>query len=577
VLLLLVVIALFGLAGTAEAHTYCVQDAGCPVGGTGVSTVQDGLDLAQGNSGADQVRIGPNVCPACKFLGGSYSSADPLEIVGAGRQSTTLGASGVVALSLGDNPNVTVSDLTIALGTPASGLVLDGARATRVDVVAQAGADGSRAVVLRNGGAFRLGHVVVDAIGVGIVATDGAASIDSSLVKLGGASSTGLLADTPLARNVTLDARHVTVVGTGSSGQYGADVEAASAGETASLDLRNAIIASVGHSIRRNAAAGATAQVAADYSDYDGATVVASGSGGIAATMTTGVDPGFVDAGGGDFRLAASSPLVDAGEPGALTSADFLEDLAGNARLLDGDGDCTPRRDMGAYELLPDAVAVSASRSPAIALAGQPVAFDATASCDPDPAASLSFSWTFDDGATATGALVQHAFGSPGVHTAALSVTSSAGRTGSASLDVPIVLPSPSPPRSASLPAAVSPRESLVLIAARTVVVTRRGTVAIKLRCAGSRRCAGRIELTTTRSPRKAGNAAAAPRNLRLARAAFTIPAGRTAIVRLRISKAGLRLLGKARRLRAKVTVIDRDKAGRRRTASRLVALRKRR
>jgi predicted outer membrane repeat protein len=68
-------------------------------------------------------------------------------------------------------------------------------------------------------------------------------------------------------------------------------------------------------------------------------------------------DPKFVDSLGGNLRLSSGSPCVDAGNnyidydplaPGfqILTNTD----LDGNWRIVDGNGDGTPRVDMGAYE-----------------------------------------------------------------------------------------------------------------------------------------------------------------------------------------------------------------------------------
>jgi parallel beta-helix repeat protein len=64
------------------------------------------------------------------------------------------------------------------------------------------------------------------------------------------------------------------------------------------------------------------------------------------------VDPRFVDPAHGNYRLAADSPAIDAGEPldrGLLPSGD----LDRNPRILDGDGDGRAIVDQGAYELQP--------------------------------------------------------------------------------------------------------------------------------------------------------------------------------------------------------------------------------
>ena len=59
-------------------------------------------------------------------------------------------------------------------------------------------------------------------------------------------------------------------------------------------------------------------------------------------------NPLFVSVAGLDFRLQSNSPCVDAGSP--ATPPGF--DLNGVSVPLDGDGDATPRADIGAYEFL---------------------------------------------------------------------------------------------------------------------------------------------------------------------------------------------------------------------------------
>ncbi|MCP4708332.1 MAG: right-handed parallel beta-helix repeat-containing protein [Planctomycetes bacterium] len=59
------------------------------------------------------------------------------------------------------------------------------------------------------------------------------------------------------------------------------------------------------------------------------------------------VEPMFVDAGSGDYRLMAGSPCIDAGDNGGVTT---IFDLDGRPRVVDGDGDGVAVVDMGAYE-----------------------------------------------------------------------------------------------------------------------------------------------------------------------------------------------------------------------------------
>jgi len=65
----------------------------------------------------------------------------------------------------------------------------------------------------------------------------------------------------------------------------------------------------------------------------------------------TSADPAFV--GGGDYRLAAGSPLIDAGDPAAPAAGEV--DVAGTPRAVAASAAtaCAPRRDIGAYEFVP--------------------------------------------------------------------------------------------------------------------------------------------------------------------------------------------------------------------------------
>jgi len=76
-------------------------------------------------------------------------------------------------------------------------------------------------------------------------------------------------------------------------------------------------------------------------------------------------DPLFADTASGDYSLASASPCIDTGD-NSLLPADVADldgdfgtdeplplDLAGNPRVVDGDGDATATVDMGAYEYQP--------------------------------------------------------------------------------------------------------------------------------------------------------------------------------------------------------------------------------
>jgi hypothetical protein len=89
-------------------------------------------------------------------------------------------------------------------------------------------------------------------------------------------------------------------------------------------------------------------------------------------------DPLFVNSATSDFHLQAGSPAIDAGSNAAPNLP--VKDIAGNDRILNGDGDCMATVDMGAYEFARPSVLTFSSNNLAfpdqavgIASASQPV------------------------------------------------------------------------------------------------------------------------------------------------------------------------------------------------------------
>lgn len=95
--------------------------------------------------------------------------------------------------------------------------------------------------------------------------------------------------------------------------------------------------------------------IEADHSSFttidegDEGTVTEPGSGGNVAGDPEFVAPNSGDPAAGDYRLAPSSPLIDAGDPGIVEPGEL--DLSGSLRSLDSDEDCVAAPDIGAYEL----------------------------------------------------------------------------------------------------------------------------------------------------------------------------------------------------------------------------------
>ena len=106
----------------------------------------------------------------------------------------------------------------------------------------------------------------------------------------------------------------------------------------------------------------------------------------------------------------------------------------------------------------------------------------------------------------------------------------------------------PAPPRPEPPPDRVGPRVGI----SRRASVAAGGLVAIRLSCpaAESAGCSGTLRLERV------------GRRVRLGSRSFRIAAGRSAVVRVRLSSEGRRLLGRLRRLRVRATATARDAAG---------------
>lgn len=135
----------------------------------------------------------------------------------------------------------------------------------------------------------------------------------------------------------------------------------------------------------------------------------------------------------GDLRPRPGSPLIDHGAAGPgpvwTTPLDFL----GGSRVTDGDGNGVAARDIGALEYQP--LPVTATGSKASATVGEAVTFTAAATD------AQTYAWSFDDGATAAGAVATKAFTSAGRHVAVVTVTDGSGRTGTATVAVDVAQP----------------------------------------------------------------------------------------------------------------------------------------
>jgi hypothetical protein len=384
------------LPAVASATDYCVvPNAGC--GGTNVDTFEKALELAKTNPDADRIFLGAWNYVAPTTSGFDYSKSDyPVEIIGKGAGQTTLtapsGASNV--LRLFGSADSSVHDLRIAMpdNVPyqANGLSTDGV-ARRVDVTdaPQQQASVRQGVHLENGGALQDSTIALSgspgttavwidagggavsdstigantgvvaayggtvqrsrfvASGAALVGGRGVTTINNSSMLVFGQPGVGLLVNPIPGSDATINADGMTIVGPGHFNTRAAMANTSfGPAQNADINLTNSIIR--GAKLEVTAPGPGHGTIAVSYSDVEpGGNEINGPNASITEANVSNVgDAGFVDQQLGDYHLLPSSPLIDAGDPNTPQG----RDLGGNPLVRDGNGDGTPRRDMGAFE-----------------------------------------------------------------------------------------------------------------------------------------------------------------------------------------------------------------------------------
>jgi hypothetical protein len=327
--------------------------------------------------------------------------------------------------------------------------------------------------------------------------------------------------------DVVATVRHVTV-----RGSY-IGVEAGHDGVTAHMVATN--VAIVGGNadpetpdVSVTAYGTATGAVDVDYSFFRAAHALYGMGGGteqvvLGSHNVDGADAKLVDLAGGDLRPLFNSPLVDAGQAG-LGAGESPTDLAGADRVTGS------ASDIGAFEYGRHAPSIGITSTGTTVMAGDPLTFVATAS-DTDPGETPTVTWIFDDGATASGVQVAHAFATPGTHTVTATATDPVGvaSTARASITVterpfqrPVIAPS----------------------FAFSKLTAHKGIVRVRLRCSPvAVDCLGRLELQLARKPKAKG-----AKVVVLGRARYSIFHGTTKTIRVKLNRAARKRLARARR-----------------------------
>ena len=172
-------------------------------------------------------------------------------------------------------------------------------------------------------------------------------TITSSFMRFVAQHGVGMLASPQPGSPATINADGMTIVGPGRSASRAAAATTFGApAENGDVNLTNSIVR--GSSFEVNASGAGHATIAISYTDLDPGDNEFHGANGkiTEANMSNVGDAGFADPLLGDYHLLPSSPLIDAGDPSTAQGAD----MDGNPLVVDGNGDGTARRDMGAFE-----------------------------------------------------------------------------------------------------------------------------------------------------------------------------------------------------------------------------------
>ncbi|MQA75907.1 MAG: hypothetical protein GEU88_16500 [Solirubrobacterales bacterium] len=257
--------------------------------------------------------------------------------------------------------------------------------------------EGATGVEVSSGTNVLVSRLDVTADSAPVVARGGSdVRVESSLLR----GRQGGLVALSSSTGTSLEADGVTVVGEVAAMSEGVLVGAQGAGESATIELASSIVTGYANSLFAIANAG-TASLVATFSRFEPTTAFESPMGGGTADLSPPPGslqpgeniagaPGFADIVSGDYGLAPDSPAIDAGDPTAPPQA---SDLAGNPRVVDGDGDQIAVTDMGAFEAPSppdsdgDGAADGLDNCPAVANPGQQDGDADTLgdACDPTP------------------------------------------------------------------------------------------------------------------------------------------------------------------------------------------------
>ena len=256
-------------------------------------------------------------------------------------------------------------------------------------------------------------------------------TIENSQILLNGTIDLGITVDGTSA-DANLAVRGVTLKATGATIATGLYVFTSGTFD-GNVNVRNSIVTGVSVPVQATASGSGTITVTVSNSvvppggDLDNGPNVTIDR--VAGTNAEVVDPVLVDAGNGDLHPRFDSPAIDRG---SLLYPTLDSDLAGQSRIVEGDGAGFAEPDAGAFEYQRRPPVAAAAVATSLPVGGSPIAFTGAGS-DPDPGDTLTYSWLFSDSATSGDQSPSHVFGS-GPFSATLTVHDPTGLTASSTL-----------------------------------------------------------------------------------------------------------------------------------------------
>jgi hypothetical protein len=317
--------------------------SGSGPGGTSLSGNTAGLVIGAGSS-ASHLAVSSGNIPVGMLLGGSVD-----DVV------ATATAPAFPAMVVVPNPTPTAgttishSVLSTPSNSTAPGTLATAGDATYRTTVSDSKITGASGVfdmttAVPGAKGVRIVRSLLDTVNSGVNLGGGASEVSDSVIHVSSPAGKAVITPTMSQFQTHVDLLQDTIVGPGSGTGSGVYIPATSGTYLpGSATVTGSIVRGFGTDLNVAPAPPtfSSGSVSASYSDFDNA---------FGGTANTALDPNFTNAAAGDYSLQPGSPLIDAA---GTDPANGETDMAGNPRVVDGNGDGTAARDIGAYEYQP--------------------------------------------------------------------------------------------------------------------------------------------------------------------------------------------------------------------------------